>query len=215
MSSLLMIENALSDLMENRAEVEAEIAFTPAQVESRRASLEEFDKAIVEYVTKEIRKVDNIARWLIEMKLRREAIAAERARLGGIQSQIERQETRIKDLVLQVMRDFGDVKKLTGSIGSLRRQNNGGIAPLEIPQPDLVPNSLKRITITLPFEVWQFILDGDYDVAAPCAIVSAVHAANDKAYAEPDPKAIREALESDVGVPGARLADRGEHLRVG
>ena len=180
MPSLFCIEHALGDLFDARQEITEQVAFTDEILAGKNAALAEIDAAIVEYITAEVRKVDNISRLLIEWRVRRGAIEAERGRLGNIANAIERNEDRLKALVLQVMRDTG-TKKLEGKIGTLRRQNNGGVPGVDVVQPYLVPESFKR----------------------------------SKTIIEPDLGKIREALESGVGVPGCRLRDRGEFLRVG
>jgi hypothetical protein len=196
--SLFVIESAFSDLMEAREELEMQPSFAPEDEAARLAALVEVDKAIVEYVTAEVRKVDNIARYLQELKARIAALAVERERLRRKGVACERAEERIKEMVLQVMRDT-DTKKLTGNVGTLRRQKNSRAA-VGIVQPELVPDEMKRVTVTMPLVFWKFArlnsLCEDMRVSDP----------------EPDLTAIREALEAGRGVPGCVLKP-GEHLR--
>ena len=203
MSSLFVIENTLSDLFEARAELIAEVAFTEEQIENKQRSLEEVDKAIAETVLAELKKVDNISRFLLELKARREAIGREVERLEEISTACENTERRIKDMCLQIMRDT-DTKKLEGRIGTLKRQANGGVQPVEVVQPELVPDRFIRVTMRMTAEQ-----------ASECLRrmgkdLEGVHFVS----REPDKEAIRQALEAGEGVPGSRLEPRGEHLRV-
>lgn len=238
-TSLFIIERALADLCETRQELEEQPAYTPEQVEEKHTALDAVDAAIVEYITAEVRKVDGIARFLTELKAREKALDYEIDRLNGIRDQNTRTQDRIKACVLQVMRDC-DVKKLEGKIGSLKRQGNGGVQPVEIVQPELIPDALQNVSVKMSLATWRDIVEG-LDVVYECS------------KPEPNREAIREALlkrdpcpkcrgaktishiENDgrgnvshvqltcdeckgagdigAGVPGARLAERGEHLR--
>jgi hypothetical protein len=95
---------------------------------------------------------------------------------------------------------FGKAK-LEGKYNTLAIQNNGGVRPLTIAQPDMVPE--------------------DYLVTHVPINVSCLNYLNkitglDLRGTTPEPwtKAIREALERGEGVPGCRLEERGRHLRV-
>ena len=251
--SLFIIERALADLCETRQELEEQPAYTPEQVEEKHAALDAVDAAIVEYITAEVRKVDNIARFLTELKAREKALDYEIDRLSGVRDQATRTQDRIKAVVLQVMRDC-DVKKLEGKIGSLKRQGNGGVQPVEIVQEDLIPEGLKRYSITMKGDLLSWLLHHLRNAQMQTAIHPLALIVLADAKGEPDKEAIREALlkrdpcpkcrgaktiwniENDgrgisgakfdcdeckgagdvgAGVPGARLAERGEHLRVG
>src|ERR1019366_9801192 len=102
MPSLFVIENALGDLFDVRQELIDEVAYTNEQQTQKSIALDGINLAIQEYVIAELRKVDNISRLLIEWRVRRGAIEAERGRLGNIANAIERNEDRLKALVLQV-----------------------------------------------------------------------------------------------------------------
>jgi hypothetical protein len=246
MSTLFCIEHALGDLFETRQEIIDEIAYTDEQVTQKSLALDGVNLAIQEYVTAEVRKVDNISRFLLEMKARREALAKENRRLDILAEGCERTETRIKEMVLGIMRDT-DTKKLTGEIGTLRRQNNGGALGVDVVQPDLVPDEMKRVTVSMPLDLW-------HDVCHTTDFETLVRLGEGvkEGKPEPDLMAIRRELEKRVpcpkckgakrvavcdceggsnpewhdcdvcagegtvpnGVPGCRLADRGEHLRV-
>ena len=212
MPSLFVIEHALGDLFETRQELIDQVAFTDEQIQNKQAALDAVDGAIVEYVTKEVRKVDNIARLLVEWKARRSAIEVERGRLQSFADQIERNEARLKETVLQVMRDC-DVKKLEGNFGMLKRQANGGVQAVEVAQENLVPEGLKRYTLTMRGDLyhWLWSVVTEWEKERPAHPLA--HRVFDEAKSEPDISAIRAELERGEGVPGCVLKERGEHLR--
>lgn len=207
MPSLFVIETVLSDLFDTRQEIIDQIAFTDEQIADKQAALDTVDAAIVETITAEVRKVDNISRFLLELKARREAIGREVERLGGISTACENTERRIKEMVLQIMRDT-DTKKLEGKIGTLKRQGNGGVQPVEVVQESLVPARFQRLTVTVNAAFWADIVrrvgnmedafEGNLSVSKPA----------------PYKEAIRKELEAGQGVPGCVLRERGEQLRV-
>jgi len=205
--SLFIIERALADLCETRQELEEQPAYTPEQIEEKHAAIDAVDAAIVEYITAEVRKVDNVARFLTELKAREKALDYEIDRLTGIRDQAARTEERIKAVVLQVMRDC-DVKKLEGKIGTLKRQGNGGVQAVDIAQPELVPPNMRWYTVRMGGIAYGHI-------CSLCAGAPQGEAVLGTAKSEPDKEAIRKALEAGEGVPGCRLEPRGEHLRVG
>lgn len=209
--SLFEITNSLSDLMEARQELLDETILTEDQKTENAEALEQVDLAIVEYVTKEIRKVDNIGRFILECNARSSAIAEEVTRLTKIRHRTMSIADRIREMVLQIMRDTG-VKKLEGEIATLRRQANGGVQPVEIVQPELVPDKFKRITISFCPDDWQRFVEmhGDRDSAEGRILKRAAI----ESLPTLNKELIREALEAGEGVMGARLAPRGEHLRV-
>ena len=245
MPSLFCIEHALGDLFETRQELIEQVAYTDDQIADKQAALDAVDAAIVETVTAEVRKVDNISRFLLELAARRKAIHAEGKRLEALDDGLYRTETRIKEMVLQIMRDT-DTKKLEGKLGTLRRQNNGGVLAVEVAQRDMVPSRFLKITATMPMIRWQLICE------ALAAKYPALLEGVQQSAGEPDLPAIRAELEKRVpcpqckgakrvavcdcaggsnpewhdcdvcegsgavpnGVPGARLKERGESLRV-
>ncbi len=156
-------------------------------------------RQIVEYVKAEVRKCDNIARYIKSCDEHAMAKRREAERLTHEAKLDEERRDRVKAMVLQIMRDV-DKKKIEGATYTLSRVGNGGVQAVDIPQPELVPDSLKRITLTLPFEIWQYILDGDYNVSAKPEIVAAGSSANRQGRAEPEPDltAIRKELEKRV-----------------
>ena len=205
MSTLFVIEHALADLFDTRQELMDQVAFTDEQIAEKQAALDAVDAAIVEYITKEVHKVDNIARLLIDLKAREQALADEAERLEKMANVCQQTSDRIKAIVLQVMRDY-DVRKLEGRIGTLRRQASGGVQGVDIRQPELLPEEYRKVRAMMDGEMWNEVCG-----LLRTAGIGLVHIRADE---EPDLTAIGEALRNGQAVPGCQLKERGEHLRV-
>ncbi len=209
MSTLFVIESALSDLMETRQEINDEICLTPADLDARADALRAVDAAIVEYVTTEVRKADNIARYVRSCEEHAEACKREAERLKHNEQVWTERKDRIKALVLQIMRDC-DKKKIEGATYMLKRQANGGVQPVEVVQPELVPEEFSFVRWSIPARLARILVNNwsekqfleDFNRLGDCPF-------------EPDRQKIRVALERGEGVPGCRLAERGEHVRIG
>jgi hypothetical protein len=114
-------------------------------------------------------------------------------RLQAAVDQWDALQESLRETVLAVMRSLGK-KKLEGSNGrALRRQANGGVQPVDVVQPELVPYDFQRITVTMPVNVWRDMM-GAYDREH----VDAVLNAQAHAKYEPNLTAIREELERKV-----------------
>ena len=207
MPSLFVIESALSDLFDARQELIDEVAFTDEQIADKQAALDQINLAIKQYVVAEVRKVDGIAAYLRELQARQLARDLEIDRLEGLNSADAAAEERIKQICLECLNEDKQ-KRYEGKLGTIRRQNNGGVQPVEVKQPDLVPDTLKRATVTLSLSLWR-------GVVAFCAEKKyADLSLYSKSVSEPDVAAIRKTLEDGEAVPGCVLKDRGEHLRI-
>ena len=239
--TLFVIEHALGDLFETRQEIIDQVAFTDEQIADKQAALDAVDAAIVETVTAEVRKVDGVSRKLIEWDAQIDAIEKEVERLEAIAARIKQNRKRLADLVLQIMRDT-DTKKLEGKLGTLRRQNNGGVLSVEVVQPDLVPERLQTITVRANAAFWSEIVrrignmedafSGNVKVSAPEPDLTAIRAELDKRVSCPSCAVLARMYEAMLdqkppcetcgdtgtvsnGVPGCRLKPRGERLVVG
>ena len=216
---------------------------TPALLPRRHpdeiaAELAEVEKALTEYIHREISKVDGIHGFLRyadqTAKVAREEAAAmtERAR------RLEASRDRLKSLCVSIMAQ-SDKKRLEGTGGRvLLRKGNGGWAPLVVDGWDgkreewvssegvacsPLPRDLVDITVTLPANEWVQLVS---HLPASFITWKRAFAPNGKAIrealAQPCPKCHGKSLEmcaecngtGNALVPGARLAPRGEHLEV-
>ncbi len=165
------------------------------------AELDVIDGLIRDYVRAEVKKVDGIAKAVKSLRASSEAKKKEADDMYAKSKADAETANRILGFALEVLQQF-DSKREEGRLFKLIRQGNGGVQPLVISQPDIVPLSFKRVTVSIRGEsVGDFArqFGGQY------RIVDGLH---------PDQKDIREALERGEHVMGARLEERGEHVRI-
>lgn len=217
--NLYVIEESLEMLTEARELAEAE---------GDSEALKVIDGEIEKYLTKEAAKVDSYAGLIRRTILEAEVCKAEAHRLLDRAKAAQADVDRLKQTALTVMERFG-VKELKTPTNTLRVQANGGVRPLEI-TPGAVPREFQEVTIVMRAPDWD-------------AMENAVGASllKWKSFeSNPDNQAIREALtqrvpcpecrkndEMDIycprcegigtianPIPGARLLERGKHVRV-
>jgi hypothetical protein len=147
-------------------------------------------------------KADGIRGYLEHLRVQQDTWEEEAARYSHLAADAKKARERLKVYVLDAMRLL-EAKTIEGRHGEvlLRRRGNGGIKPLVIAQPELVPADYKGVTITVKESEWERLRKDGIAVL-------------NRKNAEPVPFLIREALERGEGVPGCRLDDRGEHLIV-
>ncbi len=194
--SLYNIEAGLLDLLTAREEVLAgeQTADTPME-------LEQINKALAEYVGREVAKVDGIHSYLAWAKSTAEEARAQAAAFGERARRIESGIERVKACCLDVLQAMNK-KRLDGTAGRyLSIAGNGGVQPLSI-QDDMLPPEYQDITVRLPRDVWRGLL-GDYILPEGVQVLD-VKPANGR---------IRAAL-AEGPVPGASLQPRGVHLGV-
>ena len=192
---------------------EREVTLAPDILETE-AEIKTCDALIRAYVSKEIEKVDSCSHVLLELTARSAIHRQEADRLYMLAKSEESTRDRIKELILAVMEEFGE-KRLRGRVHDLVSVGNGGVQPLVIAQPDLVPKALQRVTVKCSRPIWDLMrgyLDrfwGDH-----ANITADDLMANVRVESEPDNASIRAALVKGEGVPGCRLDPRGKNLQI-
>lgn len=183
--------------------VELEDLRQQADEEGDTAAVAAIDQQIKAYLTEHLaRKASGIRGYIREQMARAAVHKAEAARYSALAARETATVERLKAFALGVMQMLG-VKRLDGPTGDrmLSRRGNGGVMPLVIAQPAMVPPQFQTVTVTMTALEWARIAD---DV-------------NWFAVDKPAPwnEQIRAALELGLGVPGCHLAEtRGEHLEV-
>jgi hypothetical protein len=119
--SLYTIEASLQLLAETREAAEAE---------GDAAAVTECDKALASYLTAEASKVNSYAALIRRQTAEAEECEAEAARLTARAKQRRAFVDRLKSTALEVMQRFG-VRELRSATNTLRVQNNGGVQPLD------------------------------------------------------------------------------------
>ena len=95
-------------------------------------------------------KADGVRGYLKHLAVHVVEWQEEANRFTGLAKKAREDSDRLKSYVLDAMRLI-DVKQIAGSKGDvlLRRRGNGGVKPLVIAQPELVPRSHKRVIVTM------------------------------------------------------------------
>lgn len=146
--SLFDIDSGLHELLSAWQEAPAD------QVEEHAAALRE-------YVGQVIRSVDPVRRYIrfcdsAEVEAREEAARqAERARMWAAR------RDRLKAFVLEWMQQWGwtdgKPRRLESPTGVLSLRVNGGVQPLTITDPALLPDELCDVTVTMDWDTWRIV----------------------------------------------------------
>lgn len=178
-----------------------------AEDDGDAAAVAAIDQELQVYLKAELaHKVDSVRNFIREQEAAAEFYKKEAADLLLKAKRATETVERVKGFVLGIMQAL-NIPKYQGSLHWIRKQPNGGIKPLDIAQPDLVPDRYKLYNVRMTYAAYDFI-------RRLCANADQALYVLDDAKTEPDPKAIRAALERGEGVPGCRLQERGEHIRT-
>lgn len=192
--SLFVIEDALTQLLEAREELTA-----GHPTDDTPAELAEVEKALAEYVAREVSKVDGIHSYLKYATLTAAAARQEAREYEGRARRLEANADRLKAICIDVMQTAGKTR-LEGTCGrALAVQGNGGLAPLSV-QEDILPPGYRLVTVRMRRD--------DYDLLDLESVVHRVMSDT------PNHDDIRDAIRQGEDVPGAHLGERGKQLRV-
>lgn len=235
---LYQIDRELMELVALREELAETTALSMPEIEERAASSSAIDARIAQYMTAARAKTDAIAYTIREMTTRADIESQEAARHAKRSATWKAQATRLKDYVLRFMTGQDPpITRLETPANRLRVQANGGLMPLDVYAPLQVPVAYKRCALRLTYaqtEVLRECAAAIEDKTLEKLLLDAT------CRAEPDADAIRTALSQSVicpmcngvldvingcdkcgnkgtvpvEIPGARLLDRGKHLRA-
>jgi hypothetical protein len=209
--TLFSIEAELLGLLDQRADALERLAMSwhpmSSGVENMPQVIEEeiavIDGLIRDYVSREVKKVDNIAWAVKDLRAKSAAKKQQADELYAKSKADEETADCILQFSLEVLQQSGS-KREEGKLFKLTRQGNGGAQALTIAQPDLVPDKFKRVRVVLSLAVWSELVK-DYPE---------LEYVTPKPETEPDNGAIRSALQDGEGVMGCRLEERAEHIRI-
>lgn len=171
-----------------------------AEYDGDSVEVERLDKALQVYLHEALpAKVDGIRGYIREQELAADIHAEEAEVHAALAKRAKGNVERVKAMCLEVMQHFGQ-QIYKGALHTIRRCANGGVRPMVIRQPELVPDDKQVVIVTLQLSEWGKVLDQVMVVAVKPP--------------EPHPGLIRSALERGEGVPGCELVERGEHVRV-
>lgn len=177
------------------------------------AAIEAVNNRIKEYVQEEVAKVDGI-RWYLRLCKTMAESRREEAKVQARGARVwESREERMKDVCIMVLQAAGKTK-VEGATGSLSVRGNGGPAPLNIHVPSLIPDHLRKVTISLTVQAWKELYAAAKKGGLSLTMIESLDWAIAMDPPVPDEKAIRIALEAGQLVAGAKLDLRGYQLRV-
>lgn len=218
--TLWTIEDSLLQLVAAREDAAADMEISE---DERRDRLQVIDTALADYIRQEITKVDNVRSYLMHCKLMADAARAERAAMEARVRIWEARESRLKGICISAL-DAADKKRVEGKTGSLSVRGNGGLQPLVVDQPEMVPDEVCVWVGTVGLAVWKRIQMLAITDPATKLERQPSNAAIREALGKPCPECGALPAPSDacqtcggtgtMGVPGAHLEPRGRCLVV-
>lgn len=228
--SLYRLDQELTDLLELREQILEDSL--PGD-----ADLTGVDAEIQAYMEQLPSKVDGVAHVLRHFTEQADFADREIKRLKARKAQIEENAQRLKDYAAAVIEKqpapAKGCRKLVGQHSTLMLKGNGGVQPLVIAQPELVPEEYRLVIATFRAD--------EYERLWPFMTIPGVMAVPIAKDVKPDNARIREVLMqpcercdggTDVliddvatgciacggtgrnAVPGAHLEPRGQHIEV-
>jgi hypothetical protein len=233
--SLYHLDRDLAGLIEYRQERIADTADPPSEDELKALELE-----IRRYLEALPKKVSGTVAVVRHWRSQRMAAKQEIDRLKAIVAHLDSMEARLLEYCGEVLEHQPEPKKgcrkLVGADGStISLKGNGGVQPLEVYNPDILPDELVRRDFSLSGAEWRE-LRSLMMIAQWNVLLARIETSMKRS---PDNEAIRKVLSmacfscggvppltEDVpecgscggsgkqGVPGARLLERGKHVEI-
>lgn len=207
--TLYGIETQLLELLNFREAIESDPDMTPQE---QAESLKACDESIAEYIRAEVRKADGIARYLREFETRAATLKEEAARCTAMAKNWQKRYDSLEGMVIDIMQATKQTR-IDGRHSVLQLKKNP--PSVEVAQPELVPNELKRIAVKMTLAQWQEVIHllDQSDVQATRMLSSQLVLANNYTP-EPMKTEIAKRLKEGDGVPGCRLKTDGVRLEV-
>jgi hypothetical protein len=197
--SLFVLEAELAELLELREEMVA--------AGELPESIAATDKQIEAYCSAEVAKVDRIAGAIRACERNYATIQHEMVRLEERARAWVARRDRIKDAALRAMQARG-IKSLETPENKLTVCGNGGVEPLEF-TGEPVPQEYCYVTVKMPASSVRELMN-----LSKADIFKGTWNCRTDDPGEPRTDAIRAALQRGESVPGARLKERGSHLKL-
>lgn len=188
---------------------DAEFAADPAMLNEAITALDSVHIALVECVMGLVRKADSVAAFIGREQSLADSAKEESERTYALAKTRQGRVDWMKRTVVMVMQEL-DLKLLQGDHAELRRHGNGGVQPVEVRQPELLPAKYQRFELRITGEEKEHLADLIDELSATLDPRMMERAKP----IEPDTELIRKDLLTGEAVPGALLNPRGEHLRV-
>ena len=149
-------------------------------------------------------KADGIGRFLRMMEARVQYCRSEANRLQERARSCERKTTQTKYMVMYYLKSR-DLKKIEGREFTLRIQKNSQDS-VRFTDETQVPLQYRNVSARLDGLSWERVIENISDELKRLLVASIQEAA-------PSNEAIKNAVQKQIGVPGAEVY-RGDHLRV-
>lgn len=166
------------------------------------------DEAVSAYLKAEVRKVDGCASVLLWLESQEAIAKAEEARLYNRRKRAELEREYLERSIMWAMESAGK-REVVGQRHTLKLKRNP--PAVEVAQPDLVPLSMKRFTLTLnpgQWESFDSILDELQRLGMMGVDREILGPAISAAKSEPSKPDIKAALKDRQGVPGCRMVQK-------
>lgn len=230
--SLYTIEDGLAELLEAREATLADIRLLETagdksdsnDLDECKHALAVIEKTLAEYLTLEVRKVDNYHRFLTAAKALIADIRQEEARITARRKRLEAASAWLRERALAAMAIIGK-KRVDGAGGRyLLAKGNGGLAPLVVdgwddekrqwktPETCVVPSMYLTATITMPTWLWEWTQQTIRKYVDGQELIDMGE--NVRVCHEPNNAKIRQHLANGAEIPGCRMGERGQHLEV-
>ncbi len=236
--SLFTLSGQLFELLELRDELLQAASGDSAE---SQAELMAVESGIRDFVVTKLREVDGLR---APLKALEQGVALNKADAAAATNRamiLQNRYDRLKDLIKQCMVALDQAgewkpkesRKFESARGSFTLRGNGGAQPVEITDEALVPDEYKRAIVRMPANLWSLIeAEFPADFSACSVSVEVSKSAVAEALAKPCPKCGHTAHvgaswnnsaatpceecggSGKQGVPGARLAPRGESLQI-
>ena len=152
-------------------------------------------------------KVDRVRGFLLHAENAAAVHREEAARQAALARMWESREKQVKEMAAFVIGAVPERKRLTGSSGYLLLKGNGGLAPLEITDPEQVPEECVK------YVGWirgSFLEDLRHILHPKVFEMFLTNSDEAKFERVIDNERVRQALP----IPGARLGERGTHVEI-
>ena len=138
-----------------------------AEYEGDSLEVERLDAELRRYLHETLPgKVDGIRGYVREQENAERVHAAEAELQTQLAKQARGNVARVKAMCLEVMQHFGQ-KVYKGALHTIRRCGNGGLRPVEIRQPELLPAAFKIVRLEAPLNIWLQIKSEDWSRPLP------------------------------------------------
>ncbi len=171
------------------------------------------EQTIAEYFSHDVTrdKIDTVIGFLRHAEIMELAAKTEADRTRKLAESWRSQREYLKGCVQQVM-ELSGKKLLEGkTAGTLRLKVDGGNQAVIITDASLIPDELVQYTGTISGEAWAKLIADDFDRV--CSLEQWLGRQDVQMERIPRKRRIGEELEKGP-VPGAYLADRGQHVEV-